>query len=624
MAVADGRRRVRGSIVVRCSGRAPRTHSLPVLRASVRMRGGPAEAPRSGRPRSRSTAARSASRAGPRPRPLDHPERLPTPLVRDAARRARAGLVGRGARPRSRRAFARSRSATAATRSASSAAARSRTRRRTCSASSRASRCARGNIDYNGRFCMSSRRRPRNQGVRHRPRAAVPARGHRRAPRSILLVGSNLAETMPPVMQYFEAQRARGGALIVVDPRRTPTAQAATCTCGSRRAPTPRSPTACCTSSCATGWSTRTTSRERTEGFARRARRASPPTGRSASSASRACPRPTRARRAPARRGATADGAHGARRRAAGAGRRQRRWRSSISRSRSGRSASRAAATACLTGQGNGQGGREHGQKADQLPGISAHRRPGGARARRGGLGHPGARAFRARACRRTSCSTRSVATAGVRALLVCRLQPGRLGAARAAHRASGCARSTCSSSRLLPLGDRGAGRRGAAGRAVGRGRGHDDEPRGSRHPAPARAARRRRRACAPTSRSSARLARTPRARRALRLRQCRATSSTSCAARARAASPTTRGSPTSGSRRSRASSGLARHETTRARRGCSPRRFPTPSGRARFHRACGISRRRRSPTRVSALPHDRPRARAVPVRHADAPRRAS
>ena len=33
----------------------------------------------------------------------------------------------------------------------------------------------------------------------------------------------------------------------------------------------------------------------------------------------------------------------------------------------------------CLTGQGNGQGGREHGQKADQLPGyrlieVDAHR----------------------------------------------------------------------------------------------------------------------------------------------------------------------------------------------------------------------------------------------------------
>src|SRR5690606_22450260 len=26
----------------------------------------------------------------------------------------------------------------------------------------------------------------------------------------------------------------------------------------------------------------------------------------------------------------------------------------------------------CLTGQGNGQGGREHGQKADQLPGYGS------------------------------------------------------------------------------------------------------------------------------------------------------------------------------------------------------------------------------------------------------------
>jgi assimilatory nitrate reductase catalytic subunit len=32
---------------------------------------------------------------------------------------------------------------------------------------------------------------------------------------------------MPPIMQYFEAQKARGGRLIVADPRRTPTARAA-------------------------------------------------------------------------------------------------------------------------------------------------------------------------------------------------------------------------------------------------------------------------------------------------------------------------------------------------------------------------------------------------------------
>ena len=31
---------------------------------------------------------------------------------------------------------------------------------------------------------------------------------------------------------------------------------------------------------------------------------------------------------------------------------------------------SRGAGYGCLTGQGNGQGGREHGQKADQLPGY--------------------------------------------------------------------------------------------------------------------------------------------------------------------------------------------------------------------------------------------------------------
>src|SRR5206468_5281896 len=41
----------------------------------------------------------------------------------------------------------------------------------------------------------------------------------------VLLVGSNVAETMPPVMRYFEAQQRAGGKLVVVDPRRTPTAQ---------------------------------------------------------------------------------------------------------------------------------------------------------------------------------------------------------------------------------------------------------------------------------------------------------------------------------------------------------------------------------------------------------------
>jgi assimilatory nitrate reductase catalytic subunit len=82
-------------------------------------------------------------------------------------------------------------------------------------------------IDYNGRFCMSSA-----------AAASIAAFGIDRGlpfPLSdiagaecVLLAGSNLAETMPPIMQYFQAQRTKGGSLIVVDPRRTPTAAAAT------------------------------------------------------------------------------------------------------------------------------------------------------------------------------------------------------------------------------------------------------------------------------------------------------------------------------------------------------------------------------------------------------------
>src|SRR5918999_750590 len=39
--------------------------------------------------------------------------------------------------------------------------------------------------------------------------------------------GPNVAETMPPAMQWLARQRAAGGELIVIDPRRTSTADAA-------------------------------------------------------------------------------------------------------------------------------------------------------------------------------------------------------------------------------------------------------------------------------------------------------------------------------------------------------------------------------------------------------------
>ena len=79
------------------------------------------------------------------------------------------------------------------------------------------------NIDYNGRFCMASA-----------AAAGIKAFGMDRGmpfplediPETdvILLVGGNPAESLPVMMQYFEEHQRRGGRLIVVDPRVTPTA----------------------------------------------------------------------------------------------------------------------------------------------------------------------------------------------------------------------------------------------------------------------------------------------------------------------------------------------------------------------------------------------------------------
>ena len=44
---------------------------------------------------------------------------------------------------------------------------------------------------------------------------------------AILLVGANPADTMPPAMQYFDEGRANGARHIVVDPRRSSTANGA-------------------------------------------------------------------------------------------------------------------------------------------------------------------------------------------------------------------------------------------------------------------------------------------------------------------------------------------------------------------------------------------------------------
>ena len=108
------------------------------------------------------------------------------------------------------------------------------------------------NIDYNGRFCMSSA-----------AAASIKAFGIDRglpfpvediaAAQTILLVGSNASETLPPIMQYFEAQRMNGGRLIVADPRLTATARRADLHLRLTPGRTPHLRTESCTYWCATG-----------------------------------------------------------------------------------------------------------------------------------------------------------------------------------------------------------------------------------------------------------------------------------------------------------------------------------------------------------------------------------
>jgi len=81
-------------------------------------------------------------------------------------------------------------------------------------------------IDYNGRFCMSAAAAASQRafGVDRGLPFPLADVAHTDV---ILLVGSNLADTMPPALRYFTTQRENGGRLIVVDPRRTRTAEQA-------------------------------------------------------------------------------------------------------------------------------------------------------------------------------------------------------------------------------------------------------------------------------------------------------------------------------------------------------------------------------------------------------------
>ena len=171
-------------------------------------------------------------------------------------------------------------------------------------------------------------------------------------------------------MQYFEEQRRRGGQLIVVDPRDTATARPPRCTCSSRPAPTRRWPTGCSHVAIQDGLIDRDFIAARTSGFDAvrrvvasywpdRVERITGVPGRARSSKRRACLGEAATAMVLTGRGPEQQ-SHGVDNVLA-----------FINLALAlGKVGKPFCGYGCLTGQGNGQGGREHGQKADQLPGY--------------------------------------------------------------------------------------------------------------------------------------------------------------------------------------------------------------------------------------------------------------
>jgi assimilatory nitrate reductase catalytic subunit len=82
------------------------------------------------------------------------------------------------------------------------------------------------NIDYNGRYCMASAAAGQNRAFGIDRGLPFPVSDIAET-QTLMLWGSNCAETMPPIMQWVFEHKNRGGQLIVVDPRLTDTARTA-------------------------------------------------------------------------------------------------------------------------------------------------------------------------------------------------------------------------------------------------------------------------------------------------------------------------------------------------------------------------------------------------------------
>ena len=233
------------------------------------------------------------------------------------------------------------------------------------------------NVDYNGRFCMSSAAAATNRAFgidRGLPFPLTDVAGAG----AVLLVGSNIAETMPPAVAHLAGVREAGG-LLVVDPRRTATAQLTEEAAGIHLQATPGTDLALMLAL------THVVLQEGLADTAYLAERTDDPDGLFRSTAAwwperaeRVTGVPAATIRRAARVLAAAAPVHG------GAGAFILTGRGAEQHSKGtdtvtacinlalalGLPGRLGSGYGCITGQGNGQGGREHGQKADQLPGY--------------------------------------------------------------------------------------------------------------------------------------------------------------------------------------------------------------------------------------------------------------
>jgi assimilatory nitrate reductase catalytic subunit len=231
------------------------------------------------------------------------------------------------------------------------------------------------NIDYNGRFCMSSAAAAQQRAFGIDRGLPFPLEDIPRA-ETILLVGGNPAETMPPIMQYFEAQQVNGGELIVIDPRRTSTASWA-----KRHLPVRPGTDAALANGLLhviirDGLLNEGFIADRTEAFecARRVATAYWPERVEAITGIAESVLVDVAHRLAGSSSAMILSARGPEQQAQGVINALSYINVALALGLPGRPYS---GFGSLTGQGNGQGGREHGQKADQLPGYRSIADPG-------------------------------------------------------------------------------------------------------------------------------------------------------------------------------------------------------------------------------------------------------